>query len=167
MNDRLHHKSPDISKSIDAIALLTNDHAEVKSKFEEFDQLGERAHSSKKRLANKICIALSAHSAAEEAIFYPSVKALGKEGKQLVQKAMVEHASAKSLIQQIQSMDPEDEFFDAMVKVLSEQIEHHVKEEEDKIFPAARSGDLDLAKFGMLIAQFKKEFEAEQKIGIC
>jgi hemerythrin superfamily protein len=95
---------------------------------------------------------LTRHASAEEEIFYPAVRKAVKEGGDLVDEATVEHASAKDLIAQIQQMSAEDDLFDAKVKVLSEQIEHHVKEEEEEMFPKARKSSLDLAALGEQIA---------------
>jgi hemerythrin superfamily protein len=142
----------------DAITLLTEDHEQVKSMFEQYEQLGERAHVSKQKLALQICEALTKHATAEEEIFYPAVRAAIKE-EDLVDEAVVEHASAKDLIAQIISMDPTDELYDAKVKVLGELIDHHVKEEEGEMFPKARKAKLDLMALGEAIATRKEEVE--------
>jgi hemerythrin-like domain-containing protein len=144
----------------DAISLLIQDHENVKRDFEQFEKLGDRALASKKKLADKICMALNAHASAEEEIFYPAVDAVGTDEKSLIEEATVEHACAKDLIAQILSMEASDEMFDAKVKVLSEQIEHHVQEEEQKMFPRARKAGLDLIALGKAIAQHKQERRA-------
>ena len=131
----------------DAIALLTDDHKEVKALFEQFDALSDRAKSSKKKIALQICHALGVHAQLEEEIFYPAVRAAIKD-TDLMDEAQVEHASAKSLISQIEAMDPADDLYDAKVTVLSEQIEHHVKEEERDMFPKAKKSGLDLVSLG-------------------
>lgn len=144
----------------DAIALLTADHREVSEMFEQFEQLGDRATTSKEKLKDKICKALIAHTTIEEEIFYPAVRAKIEEGEDLVDEAIVEHASAKDLIQQLQEMQPDDELYDAKVKVLSEQIEHHVKEEEQEMFPKAKKSGLDLLALGQEMALRKQELMA-------
>jgi len=134
--------------SHDAIKLLVKDHHDVKAMFEEFDQLSSRAKSSKKKLADRICHALTLHAQVEEEIFYPAaLRALHDQS--MVDEAVVEHASAKELIAQILSMQPGDDLYDAKVKVLSEQIEHHVKEEEKEMFPKTRKTKLDLEALGL------------------
>lgn len=148
---------PGAQKAQDAIALLTEDHENVKQLFEQYDGLGERAHASKKKLAMQICIELSKHATAEEEIFYPAVRAATKENQDLVDEATVEHASAKDLIAQIMSMEATEDLFDAKVKVLSELIEHHVQEEENEMFPKARDGGLDLESLGQQIAERKAQ----------
>ena len=142
---------------VDAITLLTEDHENVKALFEQYEGLGDRATSSKKKLATQICLELSKHATAEEEIFYPAVRAAQKDNEDMIDEAVVEHASAKDLIAQILEMDPKEELFDAKVKVLSELIEHHVEEEEKEMFKKARDADLDLEALGQQIAQRKAE----------
>jgi hemerythrin superfamily protein len=142
----------------DAIALLTADHREVAEMFEQFEQLGDRATTSKEKLKDKICKALIAHTTIEEEIFYPAVRAAKiEEGEDMVDEAIVEHASAKDLIKQLQEMQPDDDLYDAKVKVLSEQIEHHVQEEEKEMFPKAKKAGLDLLALGQEMALRKQE----------
>lgn len=143
-------------KSIDAIALLKADHDNVKAMFERYEELGDRALASKKKLAREICLELTKHAIAEEEIFYSAVReAVGDED--MVDEATVEHACAKDLIAQILSMEPSDDLYDAKVKVLSEQIEHHVEEEEDEMFPKAKKSGLDMAALGQAIQARKDE----------
>lgn len=141
----------------DAIALLTADHREVHEMFEQFEQLGDRARASKEKLKEKICKALIAHTTIEEEIFYPAVREQIEDGEDMVDEAVVEHAAAKDLIQQLQEMDPEDELFDAKVKVLGEQIDHHVEEEEKEMFPKVKKSGLDLLALGQEMAMRKQE----------
>lgn len=141
----------------DAIALLIADHREVSEMFEQFEQLGDRATTSKEKLKDKICKALIAHTTIEEEIFYPAVREKIEEGEDLVDEAVVEHASAKDLIKQLQEMQPDDELYDAKVKVLGEQIEHHVKEEEKEMFPKVKKSGLDLLALGQEMALRKQE----------
>jgi len=149
----------DTSHAMDAVALLTQDHENVKALFEQFEASGDKAYANKKKLAMKICLELTKHATAEEEIFYPAVQAIGGETEDLVDEAQVEHAAAKELIAQILSMDPHDELYDAKVKVLSEQIEHHVQEEEGEMFPKAREAGLDLIALGEAIEARKAEIE--------
>lgn len=143
----------------DAIELLSADHDETRRDFELYAQLvddgadaGERAE-----LASDLCLKLMAHMAAEEAIFYPALRsAIGAED--LLDEATVEHASARDLIEQILSMGPDEPLYDARMKVLSESIEHHVREEEGELFPQARQArGLDLVRLGEQIAERKAE----------
>nr|WP_167079767.1 hemerythrin domain-containing protein [Massilia aquatica] len=148
---------PGGQKAQDAIALLIEDHENVKQMFEQYEGLGDRAHATKKKLSMQICIELTKHATAEEEIFYPAVRAATKKNEDLVDEATVEHASAKDLIAQIMEMEATDDLFDAKVKVLSEMIEHHVEEEENEMFPKARDAGLDLEALGQQIAERKAQ----------
>jgi hemerythrin superfamily protein len=142
----------------DAISLLTEDHELVKSLFEQYDELGERAHVSKHKLALRICDELTRHTMIEEEIFYPAVRKAIKDDD-LMDEALVEHASAKDLVAQLQAMEPGDALFDAKVKVLSEMIDHHVEEEESDMFPKVRKSKLDLMELGAALAARKDDIE--------
>jgi hemerythrin superfamily protein len=158
-------KSP--AKSNDAIAMLTNDHKEVKALFKEYDKLVEAdaEEGERQALAEQICQMLTVHATVEEEIFYPAAReALGEE-EDLIDEADVEHATAKDLIAQLEGSSPaEDALFDAKVKVLGEYIAHHVKEEEGEIFPKAKKGKLDAAALGLEIAARKDELMAEMGV---
>lgn len=143
----------------DAISLLIADHEKVKTLFEQFEKLGDRAHVSKHKLALQICEELTKHTMIEEEIFYPAVRKAIKD-EDLMDEAVVEHASAKDLIAQIQSMEPTEDLFDAKVKVLSEMIEHHVEEEETEMFPKVRKAkQLDLEQLGADMAARKEQIQ--------
>jgi hemerythrin superfamily protein len=143
----------------DALALLSADHEQVRAMFEQYEGLGKRAHVSKQKLALEICTELTRHATAEEEIFYPAVREADADNEDIVDEAVVEHAAAKDLIAQLLQMDAGDELFDAKVKVLSEQIEHHIMEEENEIFPKARKAKLDLQALGQAIAERKDEVD--------
>ena len=143
----------------DAIALLTEDHKKVKDLFEKFEKLSDRSKVNKKKIADQICLELTVHTQVEEEIFYPAVREPIKDDD-LMDEAMVEHASAKDLIAQISDMDPGDDLYDAKVKVLSEQIEHHVEEEEGEMFPKVRKAKVDLVALGEQMAARKEELMA-------
>jgi hemerythrin superfamily protein len=138
----------------DAIALLKEDHRRVQKLFEEFEDAKGNGH--KEKLARKICLELTVHTMIEEEIFYPASE--GKIDEDLLKEAYVEHDSAKLLIAEIEAATGKsDDFFDAKVQVLSEQIDHHVKEEEGDLFPQVRKADLDLAALGERLASRKSE----------
>lgn len=146
----------------DAIVLLKQDHAEVKKMFKQFDKLAEKEDiKGKTQIANKICAELIAHTTAEEEIFYPAARKATQDDD-MFNEANVEHESAKSLIAQIQSMDPADPMYDAKVTVLGEYINHHVEEEETEMFPMVKkSKELDLKAMGAQIAARKEELLSE------
>jgi uncharacterized protein (UPF0335 family) len=115
---------------------------------------------AKAALCAKICLALKVHTQIEEEIFYPAARAATKDDD-LLDEATVEHAGAKDLIAQIESMKVGDDLYDAKVKVLGEQIKHHVKEEQEELFPEARESGMDLRALGEQLAARKKELMAK------
>jgi hemerythrin superfamily protein len=150
------------TSSQDAISLLKADHRQVEEWFSEFE--GARSASKKQQLASKICEALTIHTTIEEEIFYPAFLQ-ATEDKDIHHEAVVEHDGAKKLIAQIQSMSPEDDYFDAKVTVLSEMIKHHVKEEEKPggMFAEAKKSEMDLAALGEELHARKRELQSRSK----
>ncbi|MES2718065.1 MAG: hemerythrin domain-containing protein [Pseudomonadota bacterium] len=142
----------------DAIALLKADHTAVDQLFAEYEKT--RSVANKQALIAEICTALSVHAQIEEEIFYPAVKAALKD-KLLVPEATVEHASIKDLVVQLQGAKPGDEMVDAKVKVLSEYVKHHVKEEQTEMFVKAKTTSLDMAALGAQLAARKDELLAQ------
>src|SRR5215212_4108001 len=138
--------------SVSAIDLLEEDHQEVDGFFDEYETLEDA--DEKERMALKICLALTVHTQIEEEIFYPAVRE-AIEKAELIDEAIVEHAAAKQLIAEIEEMDPADELYDAKVKVLGEQVRHHIEEEEDEPFPEIESSELDLEALGKKMAERK------------
>ena len=148
-------KAPAAAK--DAIALLRADHETVNGLFAEFEKT--RSDARKKGLVAEICTELRVHAQLEEEIFYPEVKAALKDHL-LVPEATVEHASLKDLIAQIEAVEPGGELYDAKVKVLAEYVKHHVKEEQNEMFPKARTTSLDLVELGARMTARKAELSA-------
>jgi hypothetical protein len=143
----------------DAIALLKADHRQVEEWFEQFEKTESEA--KKQDLATKICDALTVHTTIEEEIFYPAFLE-ATDDKDIHHEAEIEHEGAKRLIAEIQASSPDDEYFGSKVKVLSEMIKHHVKEEEqpDGMFAEARESEMDLKALGEQMAERKAELEA-------
>jgi hemerythrin superfamily protein len=157
--------SPAPKRQKDACDLLDADHKAVKAMFKEYETLtegGSRALGKKRQLADQICKELTVHATIEEEIFYPAARKAIKD-KDLMNEAMVEHASAKELIAQIKSMEAGDELFDAKVTVLGEYIDHHVKEERSEMFVKVRATKLDLVKLADQLQSRKEELMAEQE----
>jgi len=144
----------------DAIALLKEDHRRVAAMFLQFDRM-KADGSRKEALVAKICQELTVHARIEEEIFYPAARAAEVESD-LLDEAEVEHASAKDLIAQIQEMGPDDELYDAKVKVLGEYIDHHVQEEEGEMFPKCRKAGMELADLAQQLSERKAELMEEQ-----
>ncbi|HEX4894074.1 MAG TPA: hemerythrin domain-containing protein [Hyphomicrobiaceae bacterium] len=144
----------------DAIALLKEDHRTVEELFAQYEKA--RGDEKKSELANRICMELTIHATIEEEVFYPACE--GKVEEELLSESYVEHDGAKVLIGEIQSGSPADEYFDAKVTVLKEQIEHHVEEEEKRmegLFSQARKAGLDMDALGAEMAARKEELKAE------
>jgi hemerythrin superfamily protein len=145
------------AKPQEATALLRADHKLVEELFSQFE--AARTITKKKALAAQICQELTIHAQIEEEIFYPKVKAALKD-KELIPEATVEHASLKDLIAQIEENEDDNEMFEAKVKVLSEYVKHHVKEEQNEIFPKVKASKLDLVALGEELALRKEELSA-------
>jgi hemerythrin superfamily protein len=142
-----------------AIELLKADHREVEHLFQQYAKADD--NDAKDDLVQAICRELSIHTMIEEEIFYPRVQGLVRIDT--VDEAYVEHDGAKLLIAELLEGSPDDDFYDAKVKVLSEEIKHHVKEEEQAggLFDQVRKADVDLAALGEEMAARKVELNAQ------
>lgn len=149
------------SSTPDAIELLMEDHKKVKKLFKEFEKLSKQEDiDGKVEIANQICEELTIHTTLEEEIFYPAARE-AIEDEDIVNEAIVEHASAKDLIAQIQEMSGDDEMYDAKVTVLCEYVNHHVEEEEKEMFPKAKKAKMDLEGLGAQLMERKEELMTE------
>ena len=148
------------AKSPDAVSLLRADHKLVSGLFEQFEKA--RATAKKQQLVAQICLELTVHAQVEEEIFYPAAQAALKD-KELVPEARVEHQSIKDLIAAVEGVEPGGEDYDAKVKVMSEWVKHHVKEEQNEMFPKAKKAGLDMAELGERIQQRKQELMAQEQ----
>lgn len=140
----------------DAIALLKADHRTVEDLFMQFE--AAKGPSMKQKFAHQICVELKIHTTIEEEIFYPAFR--GKIEDDTLDEAYVEHDGAKVLVNDIEAANPGDDFYDAKVKVLSEEIKHHVHEEEmpsDGMFAQCRKTDVDLVALRDALLARKQE----------
>jgi hemerythrin superfamily protein len=145
-----------------AITFLTDDHKSVQKIFKEFEKAKEREDESRTDLVEQACRMLTIHARIEEEIFYPAVRdAIDEEDVDLLDEALVEHASAKQFIHELEGMSPSDHLYDAKFTVLGEYINHHIQEEQECIFPLARKVKLDLEDLGERLFQRKEELEDE------
>lgn len=148
------------TKTQDALALLKEDHRKVEKLFEDYESA--KGEGRKEKLARQISLELTIHTTIEEEIFYPACT--GKIDEDLLKEAYVEHDAAKLLMAEIEAGSGQsDDFFDAKVQVLGEQIDHHVKEEEEDLFPKVRKADIDLKALGEQLAERKAELMKEFK----
>ncbi len=145
------------SRGKDAIALLKADHALVQGMFGQFGKA--RGDDRKRELAERIRQELKVHTQIEEEIFYPAAREALREAD-LLDEAEVEHASAQDLISQIESSSPGAELYDAKVTVLGEYVKHHVKEEQNEMFPKLRKTKLDLKELGQRLEERKMQLQA-------
>lgn len=147
---------------LDALQLLIHDHKEVKALFKAYDQLvrTDGEDQEKQQLALDICARLTVHVTLEEELLYPVAREVLADDQNLVDEADVEHASVKALIAQIVQAMPGDPLYDAKVKVLGEYIDHHVRDEEDQMFPKLKRSALDLEALGEDMAMRKEELLA-------
>ena len=151
----------------DAVALLSKDHKDVKQLFRSFEKLAKAKAPGEKRqnIASQICETLTVHARIEEEIFYPAVREQ-LHTDDLLDEALVEHKTVKDLIGQIQDMNPDDDLYDAKVKVLGEYVAHHVKEEEDEMFPkAVKAASIDLVDLGAQLKARKLELMGSAESG--
>ena len=148
----------------DGIALMKADNREVEELFEKFENAS--GTERKQKLAEQICNELKIHTLLEEEIFYPAFR--GKIEDDTLDEAYVEHDGAKVLINDIMSGGADEEFYDAKVKVLQEQIEHHVEEEEKRsegMFAQCRDTDVDLVALRDQMLARKEELKAQAESG--
>ena len=149
-------------KGPDAIALLKADHRAVEKLFGQFEKA--RDDDRKKALADKICLELRVHMQIEEEIFYPVSREFLKDDD-IVDEAVVEHAAARDLMDEIEAMQPGEAFYDAKVTVLQEQIEHHVEEEETEYFPEVKKTRMDLKAIGARMRARKEHLMTRMELG--
>ena len=154
------------SPDTDAIELLTADHRNVEKLFKKYEKLAEDGgtYNEREALAATICAELTVHAQVEEEIFYPAARDTLDE-EDLVDEAIVEHATANDLIAQLADMSPDDDLYDAKVKVLGELIEHHVEEEEEEMFPKLKKAKLDTASLGPKMVERKQQLIEELGVG--
>lgn len=145
--------------STDAIVLLKEDHQEVKKLFREFERAGENAHARKSRLVAKMIELLTVHTYIENEIMYPEVRKLVPELEDDILESYEEHHVADVLCMELFVMSPDSDRFDAKATVLIENVEHHIKEEEDEWFPKVRAalGRKELQDLGARMLEAKRK----------
>jgi hemerythrin-like domain-containing protein len=125
------------------LQMLMDDHKRARKAFRDFEKLDASEDTEQcQALAQRTCGELQVHATLEEELFYPAVRSVLKEAD-LVEEAEVEHLAAKQLIEQLQTMTPEEAKFAATFKVLGEYVKHHVKEEEGEMFPRLERTRID------------------------
>jgi hemerythrin superfamily protein len=142
-----------------AFEVLEEDHREVEEWFDEYDEL-EKEDDRKAELAEQICLALKVHAQIEEEVFYPRAREATKDDD-LIDEAVVEHATVKNMISEIEGMEVGEELYDAKIRVLGEMVKRHIREEEEELFPELQSAKMDLDELGKELAERKEELMSE------
>jgi HD superfamily phosphohydrolase len=139
-----------MSRQPNALELLRRDHKEVRSMFHRFEQAdGENEDA----LCRELIEALRTHTRIEEEVFYPYLRE-ATDRHDLLEEASVEHEAAKQLIDEAES-DEDGLHRRAVIKVLGEYVSHHIREEEEKIFPLVENMEVDLQALGEELAEHK------------
>ena len=149
------------SQTANAIDLLKADHEKVAKAFRQFEKMDRADTEACRELVTSVCADLRVHTTLEEEIFYPAVRE-AIEDEDIMNEAAVEHETAKMLIEQLENMEPDDPNYVATFTVLGEYVMHHVKEEEDEMFPQAKKAKaLDLEALGGEMRARKEGLTAE------
>jgi hemerythrin superfamily protein len=149
---------------MNALDLLKQQHEEVSKLFKQFEKLEEGGMAERRELFVMIADRLSAHATIEEQFFYPSIKT--DKTEDLVREAVEEHLAVKRIIADLLEMEPADENYSAKMKVLQENVEHHVEEEEDELFKLVRkvlNEDQLLALGVQMMAEYEELMQAEPR----
>jgi hemerythrin superfamily protein len=148
-----------------AVEILKDDHEKVKALFQQYEEAGDRAHRKKQGIAEEVFAELEVHTTLEEELFYPAMKRkTDQDGKDLVAEAVEEHHVVTTLMDELKGLDPADERYDAKFKVLMENVEHHIEEEEGEMFPEAEEvlGER-LERLGTQMQERKQQLTASIK----
>ena len=151
-----------------AVEVLKRDHDEVEKLFDQYEDAKEESNTELKvQIVAAVCKALTIHAQVEDELFYPTMRR-DPDALELVDEAAVEHQTLKNLVAELEGASPDDELYDAKVKVLSEYVKHHVKEEEGELFPIAQRSEIDLDALGRQRAARKAEIaEAPEKAPVA
>jgi hemerythrin-like domain-containing protein len=147
---------PRKSSKTDVLSMLKADHDKVRKMFKEFEKLEADDSEEKAQLVKQACAELKVHTQVENEIVYPAIRQ-AIEDDDMMDEALVEHEAAEELISQLEQLQPGDELFDAKFTVLGEYVNHHIAEEQKKMFPKAKKADIDLVSLGEQVAARKKE----------
>ena len=146
---------PKKDKTTNAIAMLKEDHEKVKGLFEKFEETNGSA--TKAKIVAETLTELKVHATVEEELFYPAVRQKIEDEEGLMDEADEEHHVAKVLIAELEKMRGDEDHWEAKFTVLAENIRHHIKEEEGKMFKEARTTDIDFEILGSQMAHLKQK----------
>jgi hemerythrin superfamily protein len=153
------------TRGINALEFLEHKHDEIDELFSQFEEIKDNGDDTQKEeLVARICEELTIHAKIEETIFYPAARrAVQEQGQELLDEAAVEHQTLKDIVGRLEMAPTSDPLYDAGVKVLSEYTKHHVREEENELFPKVRQTNLDLQALGQQLAQRQQELESQDQ----
>ncbi|WP_223168185.1 hemerythrin domain-containing protein [Nonomuraea sp. SYSU D8015] len=142
----------------DVIAVLETDHREVEQMFTELEQLAGENSKRVELLTEKVVIELVRHSVAEEEYLYPVVRQYVPDGDAIADEEIAEHAEAEQTMKQLEELEPADTMFWTALNQLMGQIRHHVREEENDLFPRLwqACSPEQLVELGEKVQQAKK-----------
>ena len=150
------------SRAPNAITMLKQDHEAVAELVDKYERGKNRLSSQRmQKMAREICRMLTIHATLEEELFYPTAREQVRGLEDMLDEAEIEHATVKELIGTVENSTPDDELYDARIKVIGEYVKHHVKEEQNEIFPKVRKSKLDLEDLGEQMQARRQELEAE------
>jgi len=149
---------PTKDKTTDAIAMLKEDHEKVKELFDKFETNGS---AGKAKVVSEVLMKLKLHATVEEELFYPAVRQNIEDEEGIMDEADEEHHVAKVLIAELEKMRGDEDHWEAKFMVLAENVRHHIKEEEGKLFKEARKTDIDFDVLGRQMAHLKQKLMQE------
>jgi len=139
----------------EAMRILKADHDKVKKLFDRFEKTDSDGEC--KEIVREACAELKVHARVEEEIFYPSLRLSMDDKAGLLDEADEEHHEAKILLAELELMSGDEDNYRAKFTVLSENVRHHIKEEEGEIFPKARKTSIDFDALGAQMHARKEE----------
>ncbi len=140
-----------------AISILLKDHDAVKALFERFEKA--KTGAEKEQILQQAVMELKIHATIEEELFYPAVRA--RVGKDLMNEADEEHHVARVLIAELDNGRPGDDHRYAKFSVLSENVRHHIREEENEVLPKAKDAKIDFTALGKRLLDRKNELKSQ------
>jgi hypothetical protein len=149
---------------MNAFQLLKEDHQKVSGIFQQIEPTTERAEKTRTEQFAQLQQELDIHAQIEEAVFYPAIKQAA-ETREIVLEGFEEHHVIKMLLKELESMPVDTEQWTAKVKVLKENVEHHVEEEEEEMFQKARQvlSEEEINDLGARMGEMKKELQQQSK----
>ena len=145
----------------DIIDILKEDHDRVLALFARFERIRDRADDQEKQiLVEAACTELAIHSHLEEETLYPALRQ-ALERAEPVEEAEVEHMMVKHLVGQLETMQAGDPLYDARFAVLGEYVKHHIRREQERIFPMIRQAGSGLGSLAQDIRQQRHEMRSE------